>query len=301
VITALLLILLIQCGIAAVVFWPARDESRESAMPLLASVAREQIDELRIGDEFDNEAVLVRSGERWLLPDLDNLPADTGKVDAVLRSITTQDAGWPIAHSSGARQRFQVADYYYQRRLSLVSGGQALGTLFLGTSPGFRKVHVRSADQDAIYSIELNTFDVPAASDAWLDPKLLQVRSPLRIDADLYNLYLDNGLWRSATGGKPDEKEVETLVAALRSLQVNGVADENLQRDLAEVEADLVLKVQSLAGDIVLELLTLNDEHFIHSSEFELFFKLSTADYERLTGIDAGRVSGETSGESSGG
>jgi hypothetical protein len=89
---------------------------------------------------------------------------------------------------------------------------------------------------------------------------------------------------------------VETLVAALRSLQVEGVADENLQRDLAEAEADLVLKVQSLAGDTVLELLTLNDEHFIHSSEFALFFKLSALDYDRLTGIDAGLVSGESSG-----
>jgi hypothetical protein len=295
-ITVLLLILLIQCGIAAVVFWPGQDEAREPAMQALAPIAREQIDELRIGDEFDNEAVIVRSGERWLLPDLDNLPADTEKVETVLSSITAQDPGWPIAHSSGARQRFQVADYYYQRRLNLLSGGQTLGTLFLGTSPGFRKVHARNADQDAIYSIELNTFDVPAASAAWLDPKLLQVRSPLRIDADLYNLFLDNGLWRSATGGTPDEKEVETLVAALRSLQVEGVADENLQRDLAEAEADLVLKVQSLAGDTVLELLTLHDEHFIHSSEFALFFKLSALDYDRLTGIDAGLVSGESSG-----
>jgi hypothetical protein len=295
-ITVLLLVLLIQCGIAAAVFWPMPDEARKSATQPLVPVAHEQIDEVRIGDEFDNEAVLVRSGGRWLLPTLENLPADADKVESVLQGITAQTPGWPVAISPAARQRFQVANYYYQRRLTLLSGGEKRGTLYLGTSPGFRKVHARNEGQDTIYSINLNAFDVPANSAEWLDPSLLQVRAPLRVDADLYNLYLENGVWRSGTGGTPDEQEVETLIAALRSLQVDGVADADLQRDLAETEADLVLKVQSLAGDTVLELLTLNDAHFIHSSEFALFFTLSALDYDRLTGIDARRVSGESGG-----
>lgn len=293
-ITLLLLVLLIQCGIAGVVFWPKQGAGGKAAANTLAPVSSDMIDELRIGDESDNEAVLVRSGERWLLPDLENLPADAEKVEALLSGVTEQNLSWPIARSSAARQRFQVADYYYQRRLTMLFDGEKQGTLYLGTSPGFRKVYARSAGQDAIYSIELNTFDVPATADAWLEPKLLQVRAPLRIDADLYNLYLENGIWRSATGGTPDEKELEALINALKTLQVDGVADEDLQRDLAETEADLSLKVQSLAGEVQLELMTLDDAHFIHSSEFALFFKLSALDYDRLMRIDAGRVSGES-------
>lgn len=292
-ITVLLLVLLIQCGITAAVFWPRPDESQENATHTLASIGSHAIDELHIGDEFDNEAVLVRSGKQWLLPELENLPADKDKVTTLLRSITKQAVSFPIARSSAARQRFQVADYYYQRRLSLLADGEKIGTLYLGTSPGFRKVHARNAGEDAIYSITLNTFDVPATSDAWLEPRLLQVRAPLRIDADLYNLYLDNGVWRSGTGGTPDENEVELLLNALKTLQVDGVADGDLQRDLSDAEADLVLKVQSLGGEVVLELMTHNGEHFIHSSEFPMFFKLSALDYDRLTGIDAGLVSGE--------
>lgn len=85
-------------------------------------------------------------------------------------------------------------------------------------------------------------------------------------------------------------KELETLVAALRSLQVEGVAEE-LQRDLAEKEADLVLKVQSLAGETQLELVTLKGEHFNSQQRIPLFFKLSALDFDRLTGTR--RVSGE--------
>jgi hypothetical protein len=153
-------------------------------------------------------------------------------------------------------------------------------------------VHARNAKQDEIYSIPFNTFEIPAVNDGWLDTRLLQVRAPLRIDTDLYNLYFEDGRWMSATGGTPDEVELNTLISTLRDLQVVGVAGEDLQRDLSAAEADLVITVQSLAGDVTLEIVALAGEHFIHSSEFPLFFTCAT-DCERLTGVDAGRVSGE--------
>jgi Domain of unknown function (DUF4340) len=294
-VSALLLILLIQTGIVAVVFWPDKASQEHTTTRLLAPFPITAIDELHIGDEFDNEAVLVRSGEKWLLPDRENLPANAKTIDKLLHDLTNQSGNWPVARSSAARQRFQVADYFYQKKLKLFSGGEELGTVFLGTSPGFRKVHARNADQNAIYSISLNGFEVPASSEAWLDPKLLQVRVPLRIDTDLYNLYIEDGRWKSATGVRPDKAELENLLSALKELQVNGIADEDLQRELAEVEDDLVLTIQSLAGEVTLEVITRNGEHFIHSSEFPLFFNLSAFDFDRLTGVDARLISGEDS------
>ena len=56
-----------------------------------------------------------------------------------------------------------------------------------------------------------------------------------------------------------------------------------------------MLRVQGLAGDVTLTLVAQNDRHFIHSSEFPLFFECSAFDYDRLTGIDAGLISGEDS------
>lgn len=291
-VTALLLVLLIQCGIVAAVFWP-QQAPQQSATRAFAAFPVNAIDELHISDEFDNEAVLIRSGKQWLLPEMENLPADAARVDALLRDLTTQSGIWPIAQSPAARQRFQVADYYYQKRLTLLSSGQELATLYLGTSPGFRKIHARNAQQDEIYSIALDTVEIPAVNDGWLDTRLLQVRAPLRIDTDLYNLYFENGRWMSATGGAPDKVELDTLISTLRDLQVAGVAGEDLQRDLSTAEADLVITVQSLAGDVTLEIVAHSGEQFIQSSEFPLFFTCAT-DCERLTSVDAGRIAGES-------
>ena len=293
-VTALLLVFLIQCGITAAVYWRTPGPVSPSMVQSLAPLDAGSIDEVRIGDNYDNETVLVKAGDRWLLPYLGGLPADPGKVDKLLDGITHPPEGWPVAKTTTARQRFQVADYYYQRRVTLLEAGVQLDTIYLGTSPGFRKVHARSQAADAIYSITFNAFDAPAISGAWLEPRLLQVRAPLRIAADSYSLHFDGTKWLSGTGRAPDERELEALISALRSLQVDGVAAQDLQRELSEAEADLVLRVDSLAGEVTLELFSVDDEYFIYSSEYPMFFKLSAYDYDRLTGIDFRLISGET-------
>jgi hypothetical protein len=292
----LLFALLIQCGITAILFWPDQRAVNRPTNPTLTSFSSDEIDEIRIGDDFDNEVVLIRSSEQWLLPDLGDLPADSVKVRSLLQRISGEQGAWPIAHSSAARQRFQVADYYYQRRLTLFSAGQALDTLYLGTSPRFRKVHARNDRQDAIYSITLSAFETPATSGAWLEPRLLQVRAPLRIDTGFYNLSFESGRWLSGTGREPNEMQLERLISALKSLQIDGIAGEELQHELSMVKADLVMKIQSPTGNVTLELISVTNEHFIYSSEYPIFFTLSAYDFDRLTGVDPRLISGEKGG-----
>ena len=54
-----------------------------------------------------------------------------------------------------------------------------------------------------------------------------------------------------------------------------------------------MLNVESLAGEATLELFHREDRHYIHSSEYPLFFTLGAWDYDRLTGIDFRLISGE--------
>jgi hypothetical protein len=127
-----------------------------------------------------------------------------------------------------------------------------------------------------------------------LDRKLLQTRAPLGIVADGYSLQREGDAWLSGIGHAPDQRELEALLDALRNLQIDGLASEDDQRDLAEAEADLVLEVESLAGTVTLELLRRGDSHFVKSSEYPFYFTISADDYDRLAGIDVGAISGET-------
>ncbi len=291
-ITPLLLVFVIQCVLVAVVYWPRPPEPDSRDTTPLTTAAPGLINEILINDEYDNQAVLQRVADRWFLPELQQLPADGDRVRTLLEGVCGSDNGWPVANTIAARQRFQVADYRYQRRLALLTDGGAVETVYLGTSPAFRQVHARNDSSDNIFSIALNNHDVPARDEDWLEPKLLQIRSPLRITADTYSVHWQDGEWLAGSGAKPDKRELEALLGTLRNLQVEGVADEDTQRELSELEAELVLQVESLAGKTNLELFSLEDNRFIHSSEFNLFFQLSAYDFDRLTGIDFLRISG---------
>ena len=247
--------------------------------------------QLRVSDEYDNETVITRRGEHWVLPELLGLPADADKVNAMLAVLET-DHLWPVAQSTAARQRFQVADYLYQRKLEIASDDGREAVIYLGTSPGFRKVHARNDERDAVLSIALNVHDVPARPDAWLDPRLLQIRAPVGIDADSYSLRFEDGSWVSGFGGKPDPVEVEALLDTLRTLHVEGVASVDTHRELMSAEAALELRVRALAGTVTLELFAADDRYFVLSSEYPLFFRLSRYDFDRLTGIDFSLLSG---------
>lgn len=289
-VSLLLLLFLVQCIIVIGLYWPKTPETGQptgSVTRLLEPSTVDEVDEIVIGDEYDNEVRLLKRGERWLLPELGDLPADSAGIEKLLTTLAGEKTGWPVANTVAARQRFQVANYRYQRRLILMADGEQRGVLYLGTSPGFRKVHARRGDQDAIFSIGLSVFDIPGESEQWLDTRLLQIRIPTRIVADGYSLTRQGDHWVSGLGEEPDSRELETLLSALRSLQVEGVASADMQRDLSEAEAGLVLKIESLSGETTLELFSIEDEKFIYSSEYALFFGLSDYDYDRLTSIDA--------------
>ncbi|MGB1140619.1 MAG: hypothetical protein ACPG1A_06945 [Halioglobus sp.] len=289
----LTLLLVFQLGVLGSRYWAAAPLAPTNEAPVARLLpAGMNAAEILISDEYDNETVLSRRGQRWVLPELLGLPASAEKVDALL-AVIDADKLWPVARTSAARQRFQVADYLYQRRIALRGADGATEIIYLGTSPGFRKVHARNDAREDIHSVTLNIHDVPAFSGAWLDPRLLQVRTPLGIDADSYSLRFENGVWISAFGGTPDTFELEALLDTLRSLQVEGVADEATQRDLMDAEAALELRVTGLAGDVTLELFAFEEGHFILSSEYPLFFKLTQYDFDRLTGIDFSLISGE--------
>ena len=262
----------------------AADNARQE--PLIAFNAN-LLDEINISDRHDNEVILVRRGEHWILPELEDLPADDRMITDLIDALAYQPHGRPVADTVPARQRFHVAAYHYQRRLTLIGEGELLGTIYLGTSPGFRRVHARNDAGEAIYSVKFNNFDAPAAASSWLQRSLLQISEPDHIKGPGFEVSREGNGWRTPSGVAPDRRELDALLLALASQQIDGVAEEDDQRTLAETEPTLALDIMTASGTERLEYFSLDDGRFVYSRKFPLFFSLSDYDYDRITGIDA--------------
>jgi hypothetical protein len=291
-INALLAIFVIQSAMVAALYWPSAGLmqvlSNEKLVPFPADI----LDEIHIGDDKGNEAVLVKAGKQWILPDLSGLAINPELIDGLLQGVIQSKTGWPIASSVAARQRFALTDYNFRRRLTLIGNGELLGTIYLGTSPGFRRVHAKNSVQDAIFEIGYNSTDASALASDWLDKRTLQLHSPVSISSENYSLRKKDDNWRSDTGDTPDRRELEALLLALSSVQIDGVAAAGAQQTLSIAVPELKLSIETADKDIEFELFTLGEQHYIHCSDHAMFFTLSAYDFERFINVDTQRLNG---------
>jgi uncharacterized protein DUF4340 len=291
-IVTLSLVLAIQLAMTVVVYWPQDVLTDAVAGTQLLPYSPDTIDEIYVADENGDEAILLKMDQQWILPDLAGLPIDSAMVDKLFSGLSDGDSKWPVATTIAARQRFQVAAYHFQRRITVISQGELLGSVYLGTSPGFRKVHARNDNQEAIYSIPFNNFDAPADSAGWLDKTLLQTASAQAVEIGGASLTRREEQWVSSTGGAIDQRELAALQLGLEAIQVNGIADEDMQRTLAIAAPELTLQILADDHKRTLQLFTVGEHHYAKSDRYDFFFTLSAYDFDRLATIDLKRLTG---------
>lgn len=145
----------------------------ESAAELLSFDASE-VRTLSIEDAEGNSLSVSSVDGGWRL---DELPADGAKVTGVIESLAGGSASWPVATSESAQSRFEVAEDVFQRKVTFAGEDGELATLYLGSSPGFRRIHAREADEAAIFSIDFGVHELPTDRSDWLDKQLFRVES----------------------------------------------------------------------------------------------------------------------------
>ncbi len=136
---------------------------------------------LEISD-VDHTITLNKTATGW---QVESLPADEDKVDGLLNKLVNLSAPWPVAATSSSVERFEVGEENFQRRLRLLANDETLAQLFLGTSPGYQRVHARKADSEEVFSVALSNFEVGASIDDWLNKGLLATGEPTKIEVQL--------------------------------------------------------------------------------------------------------------------
>ena len=117
--------------------------------------------------------------------------------------------------------------------------------------------------------------------------------TPLSIVSPHYSLNKQGTQWLSDDDQQPDERELRALLLALASVQIEGVAGEDLQRTLSIAVPDIKLAVQTEQGETLFKFFTLGTRHYIHCSDHALFFTLSNYDFDRFSTLDSRRLRGE--------
>jgi hypothetical protein len=280
-INKLLVLLALQLAVTAWVFWPKQEPGFENAQLSLIVLAPATIDRLLVSDA-DSSLIMTREDNGWRMPEYHGLPVDISKVESVLAELPQLSRGYPVAKSAGASERFEVASDNFQLRLEYVADGQNVGRVFLGTSPGFRKVHARINDENAVYAVEFNSYDIPANPAEWLDKSLLQLEEFQSVTGLDFALILENEQWTNQDGLSAEETSASGLINGLKNLQVTAVADIAIAAIFSDMQAPPTLVVESGKQRFEYRLYEIEAVYYIHRDDLAVYFNISKYDYDRL-------------------
>jgi hypothetical protein len=176
-ITILAAVLALQVVVAVGVNMSQHDYRAFEAEGNLLAFDMKTVDRIRIDGDAGASVLLDKQENQWRLPELNDFPADQGNVKRLLERLAKLEKGLPVATTQGAAKRFKVAKASFERKLTLLQDDQAQATLYVGTSPDFRKVHVRLPDESDIRSVEFNTYEVGVKPEDWIDKAILAYKA----------------------------------------------------------------------------------------------------------------------------
>ena len=275
-------LLVAQLVLAVAVNLTDEDYEAFQAQEKLLVFDEKAVDGLRIEDGQDSVVLNKRDGE-WVLPENGDFPTSAGSVDGLLDKLAGLEKGWPVATTSGAVRRFKVADEQFERKLTLLSEQEPLAELYVGTSPGFRKVHVRPVGEDAVFAATFNTWEANAKADDWIDKDILKLD-----EAEITRVEMPDFVLQQE-GDKlklPDLSEAETMnleearafVSKLAGLRIQSLLDAEANTEYRQDEPVLEVTIAQKDGDDLSYRFSKPEEasyYVLKRSDLEHYFKVA--------------------------
>jgi hypothetical protein len=277
-------LLVAQLVMAVAVNLTEQDYGAFEAKEKLLAFDKQKIDRLLIED--GKESVTLKSvADHWVLPDEGDFPVTQNSVETLLDKLAGLEKGWPVATTSGAKGRFKVAEDEYERSLTLYSGDAVAARLFIGTSPGFRKVHLRPDDEEAVFIAEFNAWEMDTQADGWIDKDLLKLdeneleQVKIAGKLTLLNQQGDLQLAGLQANERTNVEEVRALVNKLSGLRIQSLKGEEESAEYKQQEADFDIEVTLKDGkQLSYQFLKLeNDTHYIlKRSDKDRYFEVAS-------------------------
>jgi len=169
----LAVLLLVQLALAAMLYLRAGGFGAvQPDQPLVAFDAA-AVDRLVITDGTGARVELVKRDGGWRLPGHFAFPASAAKVEALINDLHGLRTRLPVASSPDAFGRFKVATDQFERRIAFQQGDRELALLYLGDSPGFKRLFARNAQAQSVFEVGYSAYQASTKASDWTDKGLL--------------------------------------------------------------------------------------------------------------------------------
>ena len=191
---------------------------------------------------------LVRDSGTWKVLEADNFPALSTKVQTTLDKIAALKKSFPVATTEIAARQLKAASTEFEKKL-VVSQGDKNVTFFLGTSPTFKKVHIRVEDDPNTYAADFSSYDLSTSTADWLNKSLFAVaRDKIKkVKSGDIELKLDNN--NPALEGVEDQQETDvekanSFLSKITALEFTDLATADQKKKIQDKKPVYELSVE---------------------------------------------------------
>lgn len=268
-----------QVAAAGVLYYNTMSQRSVRPQGSLLAYDSDVVDQISV-QEGENTITLVKKQDDWVI-ESNQLPAQRVRVDQAIQTLGDMQLGWSVASSDGSHQQLEVADDKYQRRVKVSGGDATLGDIFIGTSPGFKRSHVRVADTDEVYSVAVNAFDFPTKVGEWIDKSLLQATNITSVTIDEKVLEQKDDQWVYDGNQSTDQEKVAELIKVFENLRVNDISDvaaEGLEFESVALTAD--------GQDYDYRFAASGSDYLVARADIDSLFKISQDSYDKVVAAE---------------
>jgi hypothetical protein len=221
----------------------------------LLSFNKQAVIGLQIVDSTDSMDI-EKQEDKWQLPNSGNFPASQRKVEQLLDTLAALEKGWPVARTRGAAQRFAVDKEQFERKLILVADDESRTTLYVGSSPGFRKVYVRPGDKDEIFAVDFNIWEASAKTGDWIDTDILALdqSSVQRIEMPGIIMQRQDGTLQVMNLDENEQTNVDEssdLLGMLTGLRIQSLLGTEMEPEYRQDEPVLEIRMTTEGGAVL--------------------------------------------------
>lgn len=276
-------VLALQIFLAAILMVTGKDTGAFASKETWIDLELSKLDKITIEEKEKPLLVLTKQGETWQMPNYFEFPVDQDKLEKVTGKLFGIHNSWPMATTEAAEKRFRVAEDSFERKIVFAKADYPVKTLFVGSSPSYRKVHARLNDEVEIYSINFSALETSSQPKDWADKSYLHVESEVISELVLPSVALKReGEQFIVAELKENEQangsEIEKLInkiTQLAFLEVLGTEDKpEYQQQSPELEIELVAKLEDRIKYTFSKLKD-SEDYVLNKSTDDYYFKIA--------------------------
>lgn len=210
-------LLLAQLALAAFLFMRGSNFGAVQPDAPLIAFDPAVVDRVTIQDGTGAQVELVNREGQWRLPGHFDFPASNAKVEALLKDLQGLRTRLPASTSPEAFTRFKVAADQFERRIDLRQGDQELAVLYLGDSPGFKRLFARGGQGEAVFEVAYAAHQAGVKANDWTDKGLFALTSD-----QIAGLTLNGMVLTKTKAGNGSQEDAEDKVSGQGGLDRKG-------------------------------------------------------------------------------